>query len=84
MAVSYQCGDECRLPVVAVNDIGPEIHPLQEVHHAMAEKAEPPGIVRIIALRGAVETGPVVEILVFQKVDRDITQRCLPQHALLD
>ncbi len=55
----YIKGDERRLPVIAVNDVGPEIQGAAELNNSAREEDEPFGIVAIVAARRSVEFGAV-------------------------
>ena len=62
-------GHQSGLPVVAVNDVGPELHVVQHPDNGPGEKAEPLAVVHV-----AVQVRAVEVLLVVQEV---------PDHAIL-
>ena len=58
-----ECGDQGRMPVVHVNDVGPEIRGREHVQDGLAKESEPfPVVVILIDLRTIVEVRFVHEI----------------------
>ncbi len=71
--------DECGLPVVAMDDVGPEVHLFQELQNAAAEKGETLGVVGVVAAGGAVKLVAREVLLVLDEIDRYLAQRRLAQ-----
>src|SRR5438309_331587 len=66
-------GDQGRMPVVHVNDVGPEIRGREHVQDGLAKESEPlPVVVILIDLR------TIVEVRFVHEIDRDASD---PRHS---
>ena len=75
--------NQCGLPVMAVDDVGTEIEPFQEINDTLTEKSETLTVVRIVSCRCAIEGRALKIFFIFYQVHRDIPQRSLAQQSLL-